>query len=99
VDKSGIKDAIIPSDSDGDSADDASNEETSFDSPSQRYDRTKSHYLRTADLGMTQDTIFPEQFMEDFTAKPEPHYHHPSPHPPPGVTFHVSVCMGHECMF
>ncbi|KAL3758800.1 hypothetical protein ACHAWU_008785, partial [Discostella pseudostelligera] len=74
----------------------ASNEGTSFDSPSQRYDRTKSHYLRTADLGMTQDTIFPEQFMEDLTAKPEPHYHHPSPHPPPGVTFHIDenwICL------
>lgn len=98
VDKSGIKDAIIPSDSDGDSDDDASNEGTSFDSPSQRYDRTKSHYLRTADLGMTQDTIFPEQFMEDLTAKPEPHYHHPSPHPPPGVTFHVSISLPGLCM-
>jgi hypothetical protein len=52
-----------------------------------RFNRDKSHYLRTSDLGLTQDTIFAEQFLDDPNAKPEPHYHHPSPHPPPGVQF------------
>ncbi|KAL7536599.1 hypothetical protein ACHAXR_007275, partial [Thalassiosira sp. AJA248-18] len=54
-----------------------------------RFDRSKSHFLRTADLGLTQDTIFAEQFLDDPNAKPEPHYHQPSPHPPPGVQFHI----------
>jgi len=53
-----------------------------------KFDRTRSHFLRTADLGLTQDTIFAEQFLDDPNAKPEPHYHHPSLHPPPGVQFH-----------
>ncbi|KAL9189080.1 hypothetical protein ACHAXT_011570 [Thalassiosira profunda] len=54
-----------------------------------RFDRAHSHFLRTADLGLTQDTIFAEQFLDEPGAKPEPHYHHPSPHPPPGVQFHI----------
>jgi hypothetical protein len=45
---------------------------------------------------LTQDTIFAEQFLDDPRARPEPHYHHPSPHPPPGVQFHIDenwVCL------
>jgi len=53
------------------------------------FDRSQSHFLRTADLGLTQDTIFAEQFLDDSNDKAEPHYHHPSPHPPPGVQFHI----------
>jgi len=52
-----------------------------------QFDRNKSHFMRTSDLGLTQDTIFAEQFLDDPESKPEPHYHHPSPHPPPGVQF------------
>jgi hypothetical protein len=54
-----------------------------------RFDRSKTYYLRTSDLGLTQDTIFPEQFLDNPKSKAEPHYHHPSPHPPPGIQFHV----------
>ena len=52
-----------------------------------RFNRNKSHFLRTSDLGLTQDTIFAQQFLDNAESKPEPHYHHPSPHPPPGVKF------------
>ena len=55
-----------------------------------RFDRSKSHFMRTSDLGLTQDTIFAEQFLDDLNSKAEPHYHCPSLHPPPGVQFHVS---------
>jgi len=61
-----------------------------------RYDRSKANFMRTADLGLTQDTIFAEQFLDDPNSRPEPHYHHPSPHPPPGVQFHIDenwVCL------
>jgi len=51
--------------------------------------REHSHFLRTADLGMTQDTIFAQQFLDNPSDSPQPHYHHPTPHPPPGVQFHV----------
>lgn len=54
-----------------------------------KFDRSKTHFLRTSDLGLTQDTIFAEQFMDNPNSKPEPHYHHPTPHPPPGVQFHI----------
>ncbi|KAL7522422.1 hypothetical protein ACHAWX_007105 [Stephanocyclus meneghinianus] len=54
-----------------------------------KFDRDHSHFLRTADLGMTQDTIFAQQFLDNPRDSPEPHYHHPTPHPPPGVQFHV----------
>jgi len=60
------------------------------------FDRSKSHFLRTADLGLTQDTIFAEQFLDDANQKVEPHYHIPSLHPPPGVQFHIDenwVCL------
>ena len=67
----------------------ASDEHTLKSTNDARFDRTKSHFLRTADLGLTQDTIFAEQFLEDDRTKPEPHYHHPSPHPPPGVQFNI----------
>mmetsp|Transcript_3817 Transcript_3817/g.8426 ORF Transcript_3817/g.8426 Transcript_3817/m.8426 type:complete len:882 (-) Transcript_3817:2-2647(-) len=53
------------------------------------FDRTRSHYLRTADLGLTQDTIFAQQFLDNPNSIPEPHYHHPTPHPPPGVQFNI----------
>mmetsp|Transcript_36596 Transcript_36596/g.74703 ORF Transcript_36596/g.74703 Transcript_36596/m.74703 type:complete len:1104 (+) Transcript_36596:180-3491(+) len=52
-----------------------------------QFDRNKSHFMRTSDLGLTQDTIFAEQFLDNPDSKPEPHYHHPSPHPPPGIQF------------
>lgn len=52
-----------------------------------RFNRNKSHFLRTSDLGLTQDTIFAQQFLDNPGSKPEPHYHHPSPHPPPGIQF------------
>ena len=55
-----------------------------------RYDRSVTHFLRTTDLGLTQDTVFAQQFLEDPGMKAEPHFHHPSPHPPPGVQFNVS---------
>ena len=60
------------------------------------FDRSKSHFLRTADLGLTQDTIFAQQFLDDANQKVEPHYHIPSLHPPPGVQFHIDenwVCL------
>lgn len=38
---------------------------------------------------MTQDTIFAQQFLDNSNDSPEPHFHHPTPHPPPGVQFHV----------
>ncbi|WP_440233622.1 hypothetical protein, partial [Escherichia coli] len=68
--KSGINDSINSYDSDTNDNDDGATMDdttsTSLDSRirgnSQRFDRTKSFYLRTVDLGMTQDTIFPEQF-------------------------------------
>ena len=47
----------------------------------------------------TQDTIFAEQFLDNADARAEPHYHHPSPHPPPGVQFHVSVWVGVRLCF
>jgi len=53
------------------------------------FDRTRSHFLRTADLGLTQDTIFAQQFLDDPNSIPEPHYHHPTPHPPPGIQFNI----------
>ena len=56
-----------------------------------KFDRTRSHFLRTADLGLTEDTIFAQQFLDDPNSTPEPHYHHPTPHPPPGVQFNVSI--------
>ncbi|KAL3801055.1 hypothetical protein HJC23_002348 [Cyclotella cryptica] len=55
----------------------------------ERFDRSRTYYLRTSDLGLTQDTIFAEQFLDSPKSKAEPHYHHPSPHPPPGIQFHV----------
>lgn len=51
------------------------------------FNRNKSYFMRTSDLGLTQDTIFAEQFLDNPESKPEPHYHHPSPHPPPGIQF------------
>ena len=51
------------------------------------FNRKKSYFMRTSDLGLTQDTIFPEQFLDNPKSRPEPHYHHPSPHPPPNVQF------------
>ena len=68
---------------------DASSDENQLRSSA--HDRSRSHFMRTSDLGLTQDTIFAEQFLDDVNTKAEPHYHHPSPHPPPGVQFHVSV--------
>jgi hypothetical protein len=62
----------------------------------QRFDRTMTHFLRTTDLGLTQDTVFAEQFLDDAQMKAEPHFHHPSPHPPPGVQFNIDenwVCL------
>jgi hypothetical protein len=32
------------------------------------------------------DTIFAQQFLDNPRDSPEPHYHHPTPHPPPGTT-------------
>mmetsp|Transcript_8055 Transcript_8055/g.14003 ORF Transcript_8055/g.14003 Transcript_8055/m.14003 type:complete len:854 (+) Transcript_8055:458-3019(+) len=54
-----------------------------------KFDRTRSHFLRTADLGLTEDTIFAQQFLDDPNSTPEPHYHHPTPRPPPGVQFNI----------
>jgi hypothetical protein len=62
---------------------------TLTDNNDERFDRSKTYYLRTSDLGLTQDTIFAEQFLDNPKSKAEPHYHHPSPHPPPGIQFHV----------
>ena len=61
----------------------------SIDTESFKFDRTRSHYMRTADLGFTQYTIFAEQFLDDPSATPEPHFHHPTPAPPPGVQFNI----------
>ena len=61
----------------------------SINTESFKFDRTRSHYMRTADLGLTQDTVFAEQFLDDPSATPEPHFHHPTPAPPPGVQFNV----------
>ena len=58
-----------------------------LDEDENRFDRNNSHFMRSSDLGLTQDTIFAEQFLDNPESKPEPHYHHPSPHPPPGVQF------------
>lgn len=63
--------------------------QTIYDSKDDRFDRSKTYYLRTSDLGLTQDTIFPEQFLDNPKSKAEPHYHHPSPHPPPGIQFSI----------
>lgn len=54
-----------------------------------QFHREKSFFMRTADLGLTQDTVFAQQFMETSSSEPEPHYHQPSPRPPPGVQFNV----------
>ena len=62
---------------------------TITDNTDDRFDRSNTYYLRTSDLGLTQDTIFAEQFLDSPKSKAEPHYHHPSPHPPPGIQFHV----------
>ena len=40
-------------------------------------------------LVFIQDTVFAQQFMETSCSEPEPHYHQPSPHPPPGVQFNI----------
>ena len=40
-------------------------------------------------LVIIQDTVFAQQFMETSCSEPEPHYHQPSPHPPPGVQFNI----------
>ncbi|KAL7535829.1 hypothetical protein ACHAXR_007804 [Thalassiosira sp. AJA248-18] len=61
----------------------------SMSSISFKFDRTRSHYMRTGDLGLRQDTIFAAQFLDYLTSTPEPHYHHPTPRPPPGVQFHI----------
>ena len=58
-----------------------------LDEDENQFNRNKSHFMRSSDLGLTQDTIFAEQFLDNPESKPEPHYHHPSPHPPPGVQF------------
>eukprot|EP00956_Cyclotella_meneghiniana_P004825 scaffold5981_cov50-Cyclotella_meneghiniana.AAC.1 len=63
--------------------------QTIYDSKDDRFDRPKTYYLRTSDLGLTQDTIFAEQFLDNPKSKAEPHYHHPSPHPPPGIQFSI----------
>ena len=63
--------------------------QTIYDSKDDRFDRSKTYYLRTSDLGLTQDTIFAEQFLDNPKSKAEPHYHHPSPHPPPGIQFSI----------
>lgn len=62
---------------------------TEVEEESFKFDRTRSHFLRTADLGLTQDTIFAQQFLDNPNTTPEPHYHHPTPHPPPGVQFNI----------
>jgi len=82
------------SDDDGD--DDGSTLQSIATNTNTHFDRSKSHFLRTADLGLTQDTIFAEQFLDDANQKVEPHYHIPSLHPPPGVQFHIDenwVCL------
>eukprot|EP00804_Cyclotella_cryptica_P012723 CCRYP_016285-RD/>CCRYP_016285-RD protein AED:0.18 eAED:0.18 QI:2397/0.75/0.77/1/0.62/0.66/9/947/475 len=86
--RSSDEDSSIESSSDSECSDDKGTCE-------KRFDRDHSHFLRTADLGMTQDclhfvdTIFAQQFLDNPRDSPEPHYHHPTPHPPPGVQFHV----------
>ena len=65
-----------------------------------QFDRNKCHFIRTSDLGLTQDTIFAEQFLDDPTSSPEAHYHHPSPHPPPGKSLVcLSVIALTNCMY
>jgi hypothetical protein len=80
-------------DSSNDSSQDESDDENTLESivvnDDERFDRSRTYYLRTSDLGLTQDTIFAEQFLDSPKSKAEPHYHHPSPHPPPGIQFHV----------
>ncbi|KAL7522448.1 hypothetical protein ACHAWX_007131 [Stephanocyclus meneghinianus] len=80
-------------DSSNDSSQDESDDENTLESivvnDNERFDRSRTYYLRTSDLGLTQDTIFAEQFLDSPKSKAEPHYHHPSPHPPPGIQFHV----------
>ena len=66
---------------------------TSDDEPdSFQFDRNKCHFIRTSDLGLTQDTIFAEQFLDDPTSSPEAHYHHPTPAPPPGKSLSLPFC-------
>lgn len=79
------------SDDDDSSIESSESERSEFDNihQSEKFDRDHSHFLRTADLGMTQDTIFAQQFLDNPRDSPEPHFHHPTPHPPPGVQFHV----------
>lgn len=56
---------------------------TSDDEPdSFQFDRNKCHFIRTSDLGLTQDTIFAEQFLDNPSSTIEAHYHHPTPAPP-----------------
>jgi len=55
------------------------------------FDRSRGYFMRTSDLGLTQETIFAQQFLDNPNATPEPHYHHPTPHPPPGIQFNVST--------
>ena len=43
----------------------------------------------TSILILFKDTVFAQQFMETPNSEPEPHYHQPSPRPPPGVQFNV----------
>jgi hypothetical protein len=77
-------------DADDSSIESSESERSKFDEiQSDKFDRDHSHFLRTADLGMTQDTIFAQQFLDNSNDSPEPHFHHPTPHPPPGVQFHV----------
>ncbi|KAL9190499.1 hypothetical protein ACHAXT_000205 [Thalassiosira profunda] len=70
---------------------DADGSDSSIDSaspePSVAFDRSRGHYLRTADLGLTEDTVHAAQFLDDLNDLPEPHFHHPTAHPPPGVPF------------
>jgi hypothetical protein len=79
------------SDDDDSSIESSESERSDLDDiiQTEKFDRDHSHFLRTADLGMTQDTIFAQQFLDNPRDSPEPHYHHPTPHPPPGVQFHV----------
>ena len=55
-----------------DSNDDENTVATITVNDNEKFDRAHSHFLRTADLGLTQDTIFAEQFLDDPNAKPEP---------------------------
>ena len=61
----------------------------SYSSSGFKFDRSRSHYMRTSDLGLTQDTIFAEQFLDNPSEKAEPHYHCPTPSPPPGIQFNI----------